>query len=142
PTRKSPEASRIQPIRNGPMKPPRFPTALINPMPAAAPSPRRTAVGSDQNGGVKLYKPIAATDSAANANHGEGATELEARPAAASAPHAATCHRRSPVRSECAATVIMPIAATANGTALNKPTARSDAPERPLTICGRKKLKP
>src|SRR5262245_24399189 len=111
-------------------------------MPAAAPLPRRNAVGNDQNGGVNAYSPIAAIESAVSVNAGVGAIDALARPIAAVAPQHATCTRRSPVRSECAATVIMPIAATVNGTAVHMPTARSDAPESPLTICGRKKLNP
>src|SRR5438552_10811027 len=126
----------------GPRNPPRFPTALINPIPAAAPSPRKNAVGSDQNGGVKLYRPIAAIDSAAKRAAGALKSELAVRPTAASHAHAAACRRRSPVRSECVATLTIPIAATRNGIAVHMPTARSDAPENAFTICGRKKLKP
>src|SRR5919204_6553803 len=102
----------------GPRNPPRLPVALINAMPAAAPSPRRNDVGSDQNGGVKLYSPIAAIDNATNDTIGEMLSDAVKSPSAATAAQLAVCHRRSPVRSECAATVTMPIAATRNGTAV------------------------
>src|SRR5438093_13763177 len=85
---------------------------------------------------------MAANASDASAAIGELAKELSANPVAATAAHAATCHRRSPVRSECAATVIMPAAATVNGIADHKPTAISDALDSRFTICGRKKLNP
>src|SRR5439155_4383893 len=137
-----PDRSFIQPITYGPTNPPRFPTALINAMPPAAPVPRRNAVGSGQNGGVALYSPTAAKQSARKDIAGAPASALTVNPDAASHALPATCHRRSPVRSECAATVTMPKAANRNGSALKSPTARSDDPERPLTICGRKKLKP
>src|SRR5438552_986495 len=142
PIRKSPDAPCIHPMRYGPTKPPRFPTELINPIPAAAPSPRRNAVGSDQNGGVALYNPIAPTASAASATSGASVNELDPRPMAASAAHAATTRRRSPLRSENAAITIIPTAATENGIAVQSPTKRSDAPDRRFTICGRKKLNP
>src|SRR5262245_55235232 len=85
PRRKSPDALCSHPIRYGPTKPPRLPTELMRPMPAAAASPRRNAVGSDQNGGVALYSPIAPIESAASAPSGAPVIELDARPAAASA---------------------------------------------------------
>src|SRR5262245_61672768 len=105
----------------------------MNPMPAAAPSPRRNADGKDQNGGVKLYRPIAATDSSASARTGLCVRDADRRPAAATAAHAATCHLRSPVRSECDATVTIAAAANVNGTAVQSPTARSELPDRLFT---------
>src|SRR5439155_6842919 len=128
PRRKSPDAPCIQPITYGPTKPPRLPTELINPIPAAAPSPRRKAVGSDQNGGVALYKPIAPIASAASATSGASVNQLDPSPTAASAAHAATTRRRSPARSEYAAITIIPTAANENGIAVQSPTARSEAP--------------
>src|SRR5262245_48383387 len=129
-------------MTDGPRNPPRLPTALMNAMPAAAPSPRRNAVGSDQNGGVNAYRPMAANASAPNLAAGAIDVDAIASPVAATQAHRATCPRRSPVRSECAATTIIAIAATRNGSALHRPTARSDAPENAFTICGRKKLNP
>ena len=58
-------------------------------MPAAAPAPRRNAVGSDQNGGVALYNPTAPTHSAASASAADPVNELAASPAAAD--HRAVC---------------------------------------------------
>src|SRR5207245_2957847 len=132
----------IHPMIDGPANPPRLPTALMSAMPLAAPVPRRNAVGSGQNGGVALYMPTAAMQSAANETAGAPASALAVSPAAAVHADAATCQRRSPVRSECAATVTIPIAAATNGRALNNPTPRSDDPDKLFTICGRKKLNP
>src|SRR5262245_24712604 len=130
-------------MMNGPRKPPRLPTALMNAIPAAAPSSRRNAVGSDQNGGVNAYSPTAAIDSdAKRAAVGNAEDDATANPAAAKHADAAACQRRSPVRSECVATTTMPTAAIRNGTAVHAPTARSEARENALTICGRKKLNP
>src|SRR5437763_12035949 len=127
---------------DGPANPPRLPTALMSAMPLAAPVPRRNAVGNGQNGGVALYMPTAATESARKEATGAPASALAASPMAAVHADPATCQRRSPVRSECAATATIPIAAARNGPALRNPTAMSDDPDRLFTICGRKKLNP
>src|SRR5262249_49347445 len=108
----------------------------------AAPSPRRKAVGSDQNGGVNPYRPTAAIESATSDNTGAVVREARPSPTAATAAQAATWIFRSPVRSECAAIVTIPIAAIAKGIAVSSPTARSDPRDKVFTICGRKKLKP
>ena len=99
---------------------------MINAIPPAAAVPRRNAVGSGQNGGVALYMPTAATHRAANARAGAPARALAPRPAAATHADAATCRRRSPVRSEWLATAIIAMAAQRNGSADQKPTAASD----------------
>src|SRR3954454_6195221 len=65
PAVKLPVASRAQPIRNGPAKPPRLPIELIAAIPAAAFCPDRKSVGRAQKGGRADMTAAMASDNSA-----------------------------------------------------------------------------
>ena len=82
-------------------------------MPAAAPAPLSSAVGSVQNTGSEAKKPKPATHSHAILNPGVPAMAAMTRPITIVASGITVCHLRSPVRSECRLHRIMPTAPTA-----------------------------
>src|SRR5260221_9855271 len=88
-------------MTSGVTNPAVHPTELTTAIPAAAPGPRRNAVGSAQNGPRHPQIPTAAIDSVTTAQGVFGQSAVAAMPALAIAAQSATCQCRSPVRSEC-----------------------------------------
>ena len=84
----------------GPTKPPMLPIELISAIPAAAPAPCTNDVASVQNGPSIEVSPSIAIDSSTSdgTRPDTNAVAMNAPPLTAAA--SATCHRRSPVRSE------------------------------------------
>src|SRR5439155_1285117 len=82
---------------------------------------RGNAVGNVQNVGNMLIMPVWARQKPSSTSAGDGASALSAHPAAASSAAAATCPRRSPVRSELAPNSVMPTTAHKCGNALRIP---------------------
>jgi arabinofuranosyltransferase len=142
PPRKLSVAVFTRPTSDGPTKPPRFPIELISAMPPAAADPVRNAVGSVQNGPSAPQMPAAAMQNETSDSRGTVLYPLSSRPAAPASAGNVTCHRRSPVLSECAPTYTMTNAAATYGIADRIPTIRSPNPENPLIIWGSQKLTP
>src|SRR5712672_2748263 len=109
-------------------------------MPAAANVPGKTEVGMAQKGPNAPQIPSAATATPHREMTGLTVAALIKRPAAPTTAEIATCHRRSPCRSEWRPIQTMPTAAIVYGNADENPTIKSLRPDRPLIICGSQKL--
>ena len=112
----------------GPTKPPRLPIELISAMPAAADRPPSSCGGIAQKTAASDRNPICAMVKPNTRIHGYGCeATATSRPTAVTAAHAATCNRRSPVRSECRPTTTIATNAATNGSAVialsGKPSA-------------------
>src|SRR5262245_4000617 len=129
-------ASLTAPSRYGPTNPPVLPTELINAIAAAAPIPRAAPVAIAHNGPKIEARPIIAIDSAVTDAIVPTATVVDARPMALTTAPAATCHRRSPVRSECRPASTIATAPAAYGIAVSRPTMASLLADAVLMICG------
>ena len=136
-------ASRILPTKNGLTYPDRLPTELIHAMPAAAAVPERMAGGSDQKHTIPERAPAVATVSVAiSAQPPIWGRALSANAAPLIRHGAATCHRRSPVRSECPPTTTIAMAAVTHGITEMKPISNVSVVIRSLMICGSQNTNP
>src|SRR5579864_9378466 len=111
PPRNCPVEVRTSPMMYGPKNPPRFPTELMNAIPAAAAVADRSEVGIAQNGPIIEKTPTTATLTNATAVAREvvpPASPIAMAPARAGT---AACQRRSPERSELNPTNTIVIAA-------------------------------
>src|SRR6185503_5182479 len=100
PAEYDPVASLSAPMRYGPAKPPRLPTALMSAIAPAAAVPLRNAVGRPQNGGRQLQRPDTAIAAAIKAIAGARSNDATTSPHADQTVGHTTCQRRSPSRSE------------------------------------------
>jgi hypothetical protein len=108
----------IQRKSSGATRPARFPTELIQAIPAAAAVPERMAVGTLQKQEVVARTPVRAMDRVTRIIHpGRPGRALRAKPRAAVRAERPTWRRRSLLRSEWRQTQTMPKAAQAHGMA-------------------------
>src|SRR5437588_5560243 len=105
-------------------------------IPPAAALPDKNFDGSGQKGPWALSRPALASDRNMIDKAGDRTRAHPRKPAAATEEAAAICRHRSPVRSECAATINIVITATKLGIATTKPISRLLKLEKPRTICG------
>src|SRR6516164_83149 len=92
---------------DGPKKPPRFPSELIQAMLAAAAMPVRNIGGIDQNGPLLPENPIAAIDMPTRDHTVPTVRPAMTRPMVETMHARQRFHRRSPIRSEIAPQVSM-----------------------------------
>ncbi len=78
-----------------------------------------------QNVGSIDFMPQSVTVSATTYSQGDGACVTANQPAAATKAEQATCHRRSPVRSECRPTSSIAAIANTHGMSANRPIRKS-----------------
>ena len=98
---------------------------LIQAMPAAAAVPRKYAVGIAQKVLMLESTPAATSDSASRLGTTRvPVTASSASPQAVARSAPTTCHRRSPVRSECRPQSSMLTPATPQGIVASNPTRR------------------
>src|ERR1039457_630515 len=136
-------ASRMNPTTAGPTKPARFPTELIQAIPAAAATPERSEVGSDQNSDIVHMIPMVANVSATNpAMPGIPGIAEMLNATACSKPASAMCQRRSPVLSEWWPTTIMTIAEAPQGITDSQPMVSGSLVRVSLMTCGSEKPSP
>src|SRR5450432_1971476 len=128
---------------NGPAKPPRLPTALISAIAPAAARPLKNVVDRPQNGAIVLQRQDTASESATNASTAGTGKLASKSPNAAHQSAVATCHRRSPRRSDDRPWSIIAKIANSGGIALSTPTNAELAPGTARLISvGKKKSSP
>ena len=142
PSRKSPDTSCTHPIRYGPTKPPRFPTELIKR------DSRRRAVAAQERRGQRPERWRRAVEPDRTERQRREREGWHGRERARREAHGGNDRARGDVQPPLA----RPIGVRGDRDHADRgdekrhgghrPTARSDAPDNRLTICGRKKLKP
>src|ERR1700757_114499 len=111
PPRNCPVEVRTSPMMYGPKNPPRFPTELMNAIPAAAVVADRSVVGIAQNGPIIEKTPTTATLTNATAIARDAVPPASPMAIAPARAGTAVCQRRSPERSELNPTNTIVIAA-------------------------------
>ncbi len=127
---------------DGPKKPPRFPSALMNAIPPAAAVPESVVVTSAQNGAITLQMPDAVRQIARRLSVGVVALDARKSPSEPVADTAATCRRRSRVRSEWRATSTITTTAHVYGSAVSIVVPSVPRPEKFWTILGSQNVRP